>query len=154
MSDITTTLKWKTGWAFSAKNGAGSETILDGKREVGPSPMELLIEAIGGCSAIDVVSILEKMRQPMTALELTMEGDRHESQPRYFRKARASFDIWGDGLDQERVERAIHLSFVRYCSVFHSLRKDLNFTAVYRIHAAGAAPSGEYRAVSLAEQAA
>ncbi len=146
---MTTKLIWNGALKFTGQNAKGSATAIDGNTESGPSPMELLLEAIGGCSAIDVVLILQRMREPLARLEIALEGERADSQPRYFTAITARFDVWGDGLNTDKVARAVNLSFARYCSVFHSLRKDLRLTAQFRIHAAQAEAAGEYQTVEI-----
>ena len=152
MANMITKLTWNSDLQFTGQNAKGLATALDGNTEVGPSPMELLLEAVGGCSAIDVVLILQKMREPLVRLEVALEGERAESQPRYFTAITARFDVWGDGLHMDKVGRSVNLSFARYCSVFHSLRKDLQFTAQFRIHTAQAEAAGEYQTVEITSE--
>ena len=143
MADISTSLKWNGELKFTGRNAKGFTTDFDGNTEISASPMEGLLESVGSCSAIDVVLILQKMREPLAALEVKMEGDRQATEPRYYHTIRARFDLWG-GLSAEKVERAINLSFSKYCSVFHSLRSDLKLFAEYRLHSQNAEASGEY----------
>lgn len=147
MSDIAAKLIWNGGLKFTGASQSGVETAIDGERQTGASPMELLLEAVGACSAIDVVVILEKQRTPLTKFEISLEGDRQTTDPRYYTVARVSFDLWGDDLRPEKVERAISLSLAKYCSVFHSLRPDLNLQAQFRIHDASETAPGNYLAV-------
>jgi putative redox protein len=152
MATMTTHLTWNGELRFTGKNGKGLETSIDGNTESGASPMELLLEAVGGCSAIDVVLILQKMREPLARLEVALEGTRAEDPPRYYTSITARFDVWGDGLSTDKVARSVNLSFVRYCSVFHTLRKDLEHTAEYRIHAAQAEAAGAYQRVEITSE--
>lgn len=149
MAKITTKLIWKSDLNFIGHNAKGFATAMDGNTEIGPSPMELLLESVGGCSAIDVVLILQKMREPLTHLEVALEGERNDTEPKYYKTITARFDVWGDGLHTDKVARSVNLSFARYCSVFHSLRKDLQLTAQFRIHAANAEATGEYQTVEI-----
>ncbi|MFN0123154.1 MAG: OsmC family protein [Blastocatellia bacterium] len=149
MAEITATLRWQGGLHFTGMNQAGLHTSLDGNRTHGASPMDLLLEAVGACAAIDVVIILEKQRMPPVKFEISLTGARHMPEPGYFTEVTANFDLWGEGLGGDKVARAIALSFAKYCSVFHSLRKDLALTAQYRLHASGAAAAGEYHKVVL-----
>jgi putative redox protein len=149
MSDMTARLTWQGGLKFTGVNSGGIETRIDGDHQAALSPMELLLEAIGACSAIDVVMILEKMREPLVRLEVSLDGDRHTPEPRYFTRVRARFDVWGDGIKADKVTRAINLSFAKYCSVYHSLRPDLKLQAEFRLHAAGAEAAGEYQLVKM-----
>lgn len=149
MANMTTKLIWSGDLQFSGQNAKGFATAIDGNTESGPSPMELLLESVGGCSAIDVVLILQKMREPLARLEVALEAERAESQPRYFTAITARFDVWGDGLNADKVARAVNLSFAKYCSVFHSLRQDLQLTAQFRFHAAQAEAAGAYQTVEI-----
>lgn len=150
MSDLTVKLNWNGGQKFTGVNAAGCETAIDGDRQSGASPVELLVEALGACAAIDVVLILEKMRTPAARLEITIDADRHSPAPRYLTGAQMRFDVWGDGVKPEKLARAINLSISKYCSVYHSLRDDLKLQPQFRIHATGAEASGEYQAVEMA----
>ena len=149
MSDMTAKLVWTGDQTFTATNSAGLETRIDGTHYNAASPVEVLLEALGSCAAIDVVIILEKMRTPATRLEVTLEADRHSPEPRYLTRVRLLFDVWGDGIRNDKLSRAIDLAITRYCSVYHSLRKDLVLLAQYRIHLAQAEGAGEYVTVTL-----
>jgi len=150
MSDMTVKLNWDGGWRFTGVNAGGIETAIDGDSQFGASPVELLLEALGACVSVDVVSILEKMRTPAAKFEVTLEADRHRTEPRYLTGARMQFDVWGDGIAHEKLVRAINLSISKYCSVYHSLRDDLKLESQFRIHAAGAEASGDYQLVEMA----
>ncbi|MFN7945504.1 MAG: OsmC family protein [Blastocatellia bacterium] len=149
MSDVTAKLIWNGGLKFSGINASGLETAMDGDRQAGASPMDLLLEALGACSAIDVVIVMEKQRTPMTKFEVSLEADRHSPEPRYYTSVTMRFDAWGDELRPEKIERAISLSLAKYCSVFHSLRKDLQVYPEFRIHPSGAEAAGEYHPVKF-----
>ena len=151
MSDLTVKVSWNGDLKFTGLNSAGHETILDGNKQAGASPVEILLEAVGACSAVDIVAILEKQRTPLEKLEISVGGDRHHPEPRYFTDIEMFFDVWGEGLKPEKVAKAIDLSIVKYCSVYQSLRKDIKFKTGFRIHAPGAEPSGDYQSVELSE---
>jgi putative redox protein len=150
MSDVTVKLNWVSGEKFTGVNAGGVETVIDGDRQQGASPVELLVEALAACVSIDVVAILEKMRTPATKFEVTTEGDRHTPTPRYLTDAQMRFDVWGDGINPDKLARAINLSISKYCSVYHSLRDDLKLRPEFRIHAPGAEAAGEYQVVEMA----
>jgi putative redox protein len=152
MSDLTAKLNWNGGMRFSGVNASRIETAIDGDGQTGASPVELLLEALGACTSIDVVLILEKMRTPAVKFEVTLEADRNQKEPRYLTNARILFDVWGDGITPDRLSRAISLSISKYCSVYHSLRDDLKLHPQFRIHATGAAASGNYQAVEMARE--
>lgn len=149
MSDLTVKLSWNSGLRFTGVNAGGVETAIDGDSQSGASPVELLLEALGACVSIDVVLILEKGRTPVAKVEVALEGDRNQTEPRYLTDARMAFDVWGDGISPHKLARAINLSINKYCSVYHSLRDDLKLRAQFRIHATGAEASGDYQAVEM-----
>jgi putative redox protein len=149
MSDVTTKLTWNGGLKFAGQNADGRETIFDGDRKEAASPVEILLEALGVCSAIDAVLILEKSRTPATRLEVALAAKRHDPEPRYLTEVAVRFDIWGAGIRSETVSRAINLSFTKYCSVYHSLRGDLKLHPEYRLHAPDAEAAGEYFTVEM-----
>ena len=122
------TVKRENGLRFVGSNQRGSKVIMDpsatpdGEAE-GTSPMEMLLMGVGGCSSIDVVLILEKMRQPVTDCQVTVEADRAETDPKVFTHIRMHFAVAGEGLSVDRVEHAVKLSAEKYCSASIMLSK-------------------------------
>lgn len=114
---------WSSGLKFTGHR-AGFETAIDGDQEVGPSPVGLLLESVAACAAIDVVFILEKGREPMTGLSVTTHAERAEQAPRFVKRLQFDFNLTG-AVDESKARRAVRLSFEKYCSVFHSLRQDI-----------------------------
>lgn len=102
----------------------GHVTPIDGHGGTGPNPVALLLESIAGCMASDIVDILEKGRQDLRELAIEIEADRMEKPPRYVHAIRFVIRIGGD-VEEARARRAVELSFRTYCSVWHSLRDDL-----------------------------
>jgi putative redox protein len=149
MSDVSVKLNWDGEMRFTGVNAAGHETLIDGNKKAAASPVEILLEALGACTGIDVVLILEKMRTPAGRLEIALAGNRHQTEPRYYTEVRLRFDVWGDGINPEKLARAIKLSIEKYCSVYHSLRTDLKTVAEFRLHALGADAAGEYQIVEF-----
>jgi putative redox protein len=131
-------------------NASGVNTAIDADRQSGASPAELLLESLGACASVDVVSILEEMRAPAAKFEVTLEADHHRTDPSYLIGARMLFDVWGEGVTPDKLVRAINLSISKYCGVYHSLRDDLKLWPQFRIHATGAEASGDYQAVEMA----
>jgi putative redox protein len=132
------TLRWTgEGLAFDGITGiAGPDLVvrIDGDGHTGPGPMEMLLLSLGGCMAIDLRVILEKSRVPLTGLELSVEGDRREQEPRSYESIRLHFRIEGPAeADRARIERAIRLSEEKYCSVYHSLGSDIEIRSTYEI---------------------
>ena len=120
-------LEWTGGSTFSVRTPSGASVLLDREAEAGASPMEALLASLAGCMAIDVVLILERMRMPPARLEATVSGDRAEAHPRRFTRIRLEFTAFGGAVAPERLDRAVRLSFEKYCSVLHSLGKDLDY---------------------------
>jgi putative redox protein len=98
-----------------------------GGSDRGPRPTELLLSAVGGCTGIDIVSILKKMQQPLTGLRITVSGERAEEHPRRFTHVKLHYVVTGDGLSEERVARAVELSVEKYCSVLSSLNAEVTY---------------------------
>lgn len=99
---------------------------LDGNQKDAFSPVESLVASLAGCMAIDVITILNKMRLDVKELRLEADADRNSMNPRYVKSINLKFYLKGE-LAPDRVRRAIDLSQEKYCSVFHSLRPDLQF---------------------------
>lgn len=150
MSDLTAKLNWDGELRFTGVNAGGIETVIDGDKQAGATPVELLLEALGACSSIDVVTILKKVRTPAAKFEVTLEADRNPTEPRYLTAVKMMFDVWGDEIAPEKLVRAINLSISKYCSVYHSLRDDLKLQPLFRIHATGTEASGDYQEVEIA----
>jgi putative redox protein len=125
-------VRWQEEFRMRATTADGSVTDMDGDGRAGPTPPLILLEAVGACSAIDVVDILRKGRQPIEALEVEVDGDRREEHPRRYTRLRLVFRIRGD-VDRARAERAVALSLDKYCSVFQSLDPELRETAQVQI---------------------
>jgi len=112
----------------------GHRYVLDsGKGAVTASPMQALLGALGGCTAMDVISILRKMRQKVTAYEVVLHGDRAEEHPRVFTRIEILHRVTGVDLNPAMIERAIELSETRYCSVHAMLAPSVPMTSRYEI---------------------
>ncbi|MFZ5803833.1 MAG: OsmC family protein [Acidobacteriota bacterium] len=131
------TLRWQEGLRFEAESGSGRKIVLDSPsrpNQAGPAPMEVMLMGIAGCTAMDVVAILEKMRQPLARLEVEIVGTRAESHPKYFTGISIVYHLWGEGLTPEKVQRAVELSHQTYCSALASLRPDCKVESRIEIH--------------------
>lgn len=98
-----------------------------------PSPMELLLMAVGGCTAMDVISILKKMRVDFKRVEVVVEGERHKDHPKYFEGIDILYKIYGKNIKHEQVQRAIDLSRDKYCSVIHTVNGVAKINYSYEI---------------------
>jgi putative redox protein len=126
---INAHLHWKEGLYFTADAGSGATVITDGKAGgEGASPMELVLIGAAGCTAVDVVAILEKKRIQLTGLEVRVSGERAYDHPRRFTKIRIDYVIRGAEISQKAVEQAITLSETKYCSAMASLNAEFEHT--------------------------
>lgn len=107
--------------SFIAETGSNHALVMDGApeaggRNLGPRPMEMLLAGTGGCTAFDVVLILQKGRHAVTGCEVSLSADRAETDPKVFTRIHFHFRVSGKGLRHEIVARAIELSHSKYCS--------------------------------------
>jgi putative redox protein len=130
---VTAELIWSDHLRFGATSGP-SAIVIDGDGAAGPSPMQLAAFGVAGCMAIDVVSILQKGRHPLTGLRVSFSGDRAPEPPRRFTSLTLTFHVTG-AVPPEAIERAIALSREKYCSVWQTFRQDIAFTATFDVHA-------------------
>lgn len=133
---MKTTTVWTGKMAFKGQNPSGHEITMDGPQEIGGEdtgsrPTELLLQAVAGCTAIDIVSILNKMRIEPTRFETEVEGERAEDHPRKFTKIHIHYILEGD-IPEKKLARAIRLSKDEYCSVSHTLNAEI--TASYSLN--------------------
>ena len=128
---ITATLTWQGDLRFAARTDT-SEIVLDSDGTAGPSPPQALAMALAGCMAIDVADIVTKGRHAFAALEATIIGHRRADPPSHFVSFTLHFIVTG-AVPEFAVERAILLSREKYCSVWHSLRQDIQFDTSFEV---------------------
>lgn len=120
---MKTTTTWKTGHAFdSIQNHARIE--IDAK--AGFSPKALLLSGLAGCTGIDVVDVLEKMRVPFADLQVDAEADQTEEHPRVFKDIHLIYRVKTGEENRDKVKKAIDLSLEKYCGVAAMLKKNSN----------------------------
>lgn len=127
------TVKWRDGLVFEAESGSGHAVTMDGNKTEAASPMELVLMAAGGCSSVDVVSILEKARQQVSAVRCEVKGERADGVPAVFTKVHLHFVVTGTDVADKHVERAVALSADKYCSVAKMLEASVQLTHSYSI---------------------
>ena len=129
-----TRVTWVEDRRFVGQSDSGHGVILDGSAEkLGPSPMELLLMSMAGCTAYDVLSILEKKRQDVRGLEVRASAERAEEPPRVYTHIEVTYIVRGKGIKPKAVEDAIRLSEERYCSASAMLAKTAEIRTQYRI---------------------
>jgi putative redox protein len=134
-------IKLTEGITFVAESGSGHAVVVDaapevGGRNLGARPMELVLMGTGACSAVDVVLILRKARQPITDCVVEVEAERAGEDPKVFTKIHLHYVVTGRGLAQPQVERAIKLSKEKYCSATIMLAKTAEVTFDYEVREA------------------
>jgi putative redox protein len=125
-------ISWKDGMAFEADVN-GHKFMLDasekvGGRNLGPRPKPLMMVALAGCTGIDVVSILAKMRVELENFDIKVEGMQTEEQPVHYTSMHIIYEFWGRDLPYEKLEKAINLSLDKYCGVAAAYKKIMPLT--------------------------
>jgi len=125
---METKVTWHGRMSFTGSAETGFTVPLGASTSVGGDedgfiPMELIATGLAGCTAMDVISILQKKRQEVTAFEVKVHGDRAADHPKIFNHIVVEYIITGKELDQSAVERAVELSETKYCSASAMLRK-------------------------------
>jgi putative redox protein len=136
--ELDATITLREGMAFSAVSGSGHEIVLDtgtadGGQNQGPTPMELLLMGTAGCTAMDVISILRKKRQDMTAYHVRIHGTRAATDPKVFTDITIEHIVTGHSVDEAAVTHAIELSVAKYCGAHAMMSKTAQITVTHRI---------------------
>jgi len=121
------------GRQFVAESGTGHAVVMDDANgKTGPKPIELALLALGGCTAFDVISILRKKRQTVTGYEIELRADQNPEPPCYFTRVEIKHRLRGD-IDPQAVEKAIHLSETKYCSVGAMISRTARIETTFEI---------------------
>ena len=137
-NDMTVLATLETGMRFDVETGSGHHVILDaaehnGGQDTGPRPMEMLLVALASCAGMDIITILRKKRQEITAYELRVYGMRAEEHPKVFLDITVEHIFTGHNIRPEGVERAIELTEDRYCGASATLGKTATIKNTFRI---------------------
>lgn len=121
-------MKWDGDSRFTSESETGAKVTIDTGVAYGGSgeystPMELLLVSLGGCAGIDLVMILEKMRVNLSKVAVEVKARRRDEEPRYFEEIEIVYKLSGDGLTEDKAERAAKLATEKYCSVGVMLRE-------------------------------
>ncbi|HWK74353.1 MAG TPA: OsmC family protein [Povalibacter sp.] len=131
-------VKWVQDVMFVGESGSGHAVVMDGApeaggRNLGIRPMEMLLLGLAGCSAFDVVLILERGRQKVTDCVVDVDADRADTDPKVFTDIRLRYTVTGHSLDRGKVERAVKLSEEKYCSASAIIGKTAQITHTIEI---------------------
>jgi putative redox protein len=121
-----TVAKWRGDMSFDVEL-QGHSFVVDavaevGGKDAGPRPKPLILSALAGCTGMDVVSILGKMKMPMDNFAVDVSGELTEEHPKVYRSVTIDYKFWGDQLDESKINKAVSLSQDRYCGVSAMLR--------------------------------
>jgi len=133
MGKETVNTKWLNNMAFETEI-TGHKLILDAGPQVGgenrgPRPKPLMLAALGGCTGMDVISILRKMRVEVDSFNVRVEGELTEEQPTHFNKMHVVYEFTGKNLPLDKLQKAVELSEERYCGVSAVYKKALELTS-------------------------
>ena len=127
------TIRWDKELIFTGSTGAGYDIEFDANAQWGCKPTEALLLSLAACMGIDIVSILKKMRVQLASFQMDIVGERNPAPPQYFKAIEIVLHLGGRNLDPAKVDRAISLSKTTYCSVYNSLRRDLELKVRYEL---------------------
>jgi putative redox protein len=125
---------WKKNMTFEAVADSGQAFLFDSapaSEMIGPSPMEALALSLAGCTAMDVISILQKKQQAVTGFEVRVHADRAQDYPKVYTHAALEYRVAGRGVDEQAVTRAIQLSIEKYCPVHAMLSQAFPIALTY-----------------------
>ncbi|MDX1348530.1 MAG: OsmC family protein [Thiomicrorhabdus chilensis] len=136
---MATLIKWQGGMAFEGQTESGHSVLMDAAPEVGGEnkgarPMEMVLLGLGGCASIDVIMMLNKSQPGLVKdCQVEISAERAESVPKVFTKIHVHFKVYGQGLNQKKVERAVNLSAEKYCSVSKMLESSVEMSHDFEI---------------------
>ncbi|SFM24043.1 putative redox protein [Ectothiorhodospira mobilis] len=135
---MKTRIHWLENVTFVGESPSGHALVMDGApeqggRNLGPRPMEMLLLGLGGCTAFDVVQILQKARQPIMDCEVEISAERADEPPRVYTAIHVHFIVTGEGLSEKQVARAVALSADKYCSASIMLGKTARISHDFEI---------------------
>lgn len=135
---MKTKIRWRDAASFVGETESGHAIVMDGPPDfggnnTGPRPMELLLTGLGGCTAFDVVMMLQKSRQEIYDCTVDIDAERADSEPKVFTTIHIHFTVYGSNLSDKQVARAVELSANKYCSASIMLGKTAKITHDYTI---------------------
>lgn len=124
---------WDKELIFKGRTQRGEEIDFDAHVQWGCTPTESLLLSVAGCMAIDCVSFLQKMKAVISEFKINITGERNPTPPQYYKSMEMVIHVSGKNITPRKMDRVISLSQEKYCSVYHSLRKDLKVKVSYVI---------------------
>ncbi|MDG6774412.1 OsmC family protein [Thiomicrorhabdus sp. ZW0627] len=136
---MKTEIKWQGGMAFEGSTESGHSVLMDAAPQVGgenrgPRPMEMVLLGLGGCTSIDIIMMLNKSQPGLVKdCQVEVTAERADSIPKVFTKIHVLFKVYGQGLNEKKVARAVGLSAEKYCSVSKMLEATVEMSHDFEI---------------------
>ncbi len=136
-NNIVTTV-WKENMVFESDNPSGETLFMDapdeGIENKGLRPKALMLSSLAGCSGLDVVSLLKKMRAEVNDFKMVVHGELTEEHPRYYHKVVIEYHFYGSDLQEDKINKAVKLSVDQYCGVMEMFRQFAKVTTEVYLH--------------------
>lgn len=138
MNNIVTT-EWKGNMVFDSDNPSGLNLSMDSDEQFGGTksglrPKALMLSALAGCSGLDVVSLLKKMKVELEDFKIITTGELTDEHPKYYHTVNLDYHFYGKNLNQKKIEKAVNLSIDRYCGVFEMFRRFAKMNTEIHLH--------------------
>ena len=138
MANNTVTTVWKENMLFESDNPSGEILFMDapdeGIENKGLRPKAMMLSSLAGCSGLDVVSLLKKMRVEVDDFKMIVQGDLTDEHPKYYHKVHVEYHFYGSNLQLDKINKAVTLSVDRYCGVMEMFRQFAEVTTEVYFH--------------------
>ena len=139
MASNTVTTVWKENMLFESDNPGGHSVLIDtssenGGENKGLGPKALMLSSLAGCSGLDVVSLLKKMRAEVADFKMVVHAELTEEHPKYYHKVAVEYHFYGSNLQEDKINKAVKLSIDQYCGVMEMFRQFAKVTTEVYLH--------------------
>ena len=133
------TTQWKGGMTFESDNPSGKTLMMDtgiegSDKRFGLSPKALMLSSLAGCSGLDVVMVLNKMKVKVDDFKMDIEGELTDEHPKYYHSVTVDYHFFGSGMDEKKINRAVNLSVEKYCGVMEMFRRFATIKTNIHLH--------------------
>ena len=138
MSDVINTV-WQRDMVFESDNPSGKKLSIDSSEEFGGTnsglrPKALMLSSLAGCSGLDVVSLLNKMKEEIDDFKIVTSGELTEEHPKYYHKVKIDYHFYGRELNEKKIKKAVDLSIEKYCGVYEMFRQFAKMESEIHLH--------------------
>lgn len=138
MTNIVT-IEWQQEMVFKSDNPSGDEIFIDSSEEFGGTnsglrPKAMMLSSLAGCSGLDVVSLLKKMKAEVDDFKIITTGELTDEHPKYYHKVKIDYHFYGEELNEKKINKAVNLSIERYCGVFEMFRHFAKMETEIHLH--------------------